>query len=51
VRKGEAELSTLAALRERSAGSQAELCICTISGAEIARATALVALGESVHPA
>ena len=51
VRKGEAERSTLEALRKRSAGSQAELCICAISGAEIARATALVALGESVHPA
>jgi hypothetical protein len=51
VRKGQAELSTLDALRKRSAGSQAELCICAISGAEIARATALVALGESVHPA
>jgi hypothetical protein len=51
VRKGEAEQSTLDALRKRSAGSQAELCICAISGAEIARATALVALGESVRPA
>ena len=51
VRKGQAELSTLDALRKRIAGSQAELCICAISGAEIARATALVALGESVHPA
>ena len=51
VRKGEAELTTLDALRKRSAGSQAELCICAISGAEIARATALVALGESVRPA
>ncbi len=51
VRKGQAELSTLETLRNRSAGAQAELCICTISGAEIARATALVALGESVRPA
>ena len=51
VRKGQAELSTLETLRIRSAGSQAELCICAISGAEIARATALVALGESVRPA
>ena len=51
VRKGEAEQSTLNALRKRSVGSQTELCICAISGAEIARATALVALGESVHPA
>jgi anion-transporting ArsA/GET3 family ATPase len=51
VRKGQAELSTLETLRIRSAGAQAELCICAISGAEIARATALVALGESVRPA
>jgi anion-transporting ArsA/GET3 family ATPase len=51
VRKGEAEQTTLEALRDRSAGSQAELCICPISGAEIARASALVALGESVRPA
>jgi anion-transporting ArsA/GET3 family ATPase len=51
VRRGEAEQSTLDALRKRSAGSQAELCICAISGAEITRATALVALGESVRPA
>jgi hypothetical protein len=51
VRKGEAEQSTLDALRKRSADSQAELCICAISGAEITRATALVALGESVRPA
>jgi anion-transporting ArsA/GET3 family ATPase len=51
VRRGEAEQSTLDALRKRSAGSQAELFICAISGAEIARATALVALGESVRPA
>ena len=51
VRKGQAELATLETLRTRSADSQAELCICVISGADIARATALVALGESVHPA
>jgi anion-transporting ArsA/GET3 family ATPase len=51
VRKGQAELSTLETLRNRSAGAQAELCMCAISGAEIARATALVALGESVRPA
>ena len=51
VRKGETELFALEALRTRSADSQAELCICAISGAEITRATALVALGESVHPA
>jgi len=51
VRKGQSELSTLETLRIRSAGAQAELCICAISGAEIARATALVALGESVRPA
>jgi len=51
VRKGESELSTLEALRSRSTDSQAELCICAISGAEITRATALVALGESVRPA
>ena len=51
VRKGQAELSTLETLRHRSAGAQAELCMCAISGAEIARATALVALGESVRPA
>ena len=51
VRKGQAELSTLETLRIRSAGAQAELCMCAISGAEIARATALVALGESVRPA
>ena len=51
VRKGGAEQSTLDALRSRSADSAAELCICAISGAEITRATALVALGESVHPA
>ena len=51
VRKGQAELSTLETLRIRSAGEQAELCMCAISGAEIARATALVALGESVRPA
>ena len=51
VRKGQVEQSTLEALRTRSADSQAELCICAISGADIARATALVALGESVRPA
>ena len=51
VRKGQAELSALETLRNRSAGAQAELCMCAISGAEIARATALVALGESVRPA
>jgi len=51
VRKGGAEQATLDALHKRSAESQAELCICVISGAEIARASALVALGESVHPA
>ena len=51
VRKGESELFALDALRSRSADSAAELCICAISGAEITRATALVALGESVHPA
>jgi hypothetical protein len=38
-------------LHKRSTESQAELCICAISGAEIARASALVALGESVRPA
>jgi len=51
VRKGQVEQCTLEALRTRSADSQAELCICAISGADIARATALVALGESVRPA
>jgi len=51
VRKGESELSMLEALRTRSTDSAAELCICAISGAEITRATALVALGESVRPA
>jgi anion-transporting ArsA/GET3 family ATPase len=51
VRKGQAELATLETLRKRSTDAQAELCICAISGADIARATALVALGESVHPA
>jgi anion-transporting ArsA/GET3 family ATPase len=51
VRKGQAEQTTLEALRARSKDAQAELCICAISGADIARATALVALGESVHPA
>ena len=51
VRKGGAERTTLDALHKRSAESQAELCICEISSAEIARASALVALGESVHPA
>ena len=51
VRKGQVEQSTLETLRTRSADSQAELCICAISGADIARATALVALGESVRPA
>ena len=51
VRKGQAEQTTLEDLRARSKDAQAELCICAISGADIARATALVALGESVHPA
>jgi hypothetical protein len=51
VRKGGAEQATLDALHKRSADSQAELCLCVISGAEISRASALVALGESVHPA
>ena len=51
VRKGQAELATLETLRKRSTDAQAELCICAISGADIACATALVALGESVHPA
>jgi len=51
VRKGQAELATLETLRKRSTDAQAELCICAISGADIARATALVALGESIHPA
>jgi len=51
VRKGGAERATLDALHKQCAESQAELCICAINGAEIARASALVALGESVHPA
>lgn len=51
VRKGKAEQTTLDALHKRSADSQAELCLCVISGAEISRASALIALGESVHPA
>ena len=51
VRKGEAEHSTLTALHKRCTDSQAELCVCSISGAEVTRASALVALGDSVHPA
>jgi hypothetical protein len=51
VRKGGAEQARLDAIRERSTESQAELCICVMSGAEITQASALVALGESVHPA
>jgi len=51
VRKGLAEQATLDVLCNRSAESQAELCICAIRSAEITRATALVALGESIHPA
>lgn len=51
VRKGLAEQATLDVLCNGSAESQAELCICAIRSAEITRATALVALGESIHPA
>lgn len=51
VRKGLAEQATLDVLCNRSTESQAELCICAIRSAEITRATALVALGESIHPA
>ena len=51
VKVAKNEQIALVSLQERCAIAGAEVCISPISGGEITHALALVALGESVHPA
>ncbi len=51
VKVAKNEQIALVSLQERCAIAGTEVCISPISGGEITHATALVALGESVHPA
>ena len=51
VKQAKTEQVALVSLQGRCAKANAQVCISPISGGEITHATALVALGESVHPA